>query len=162
ATVRRRFYHTIGRHRVVRRCVPSMTSLAVRRAPMSRRIFCVCYLVGVACLVVGSLLLHDRGRAHAARPTEMRAGADATPQLVLEAGGRQVLVRTLLFTANGQALVSVSDDKTIRVWSVSLDGRQATLARTLCGQMEEGRVGMLATAALSPPDAMGQQRWLAV
>jgi WD40 repeat protein len=59
-------------------------------------------------------------------------------------------------------LVSVSDDKTIRVWSVSPDGRRATLARTMRGQMEEGRPGMLATAALSPPDATGQQRWLAV
>jgi WD40 repeat protein len=59
-------------------------------------------------------------------------------------------------------LVSVSDDKTIRVWSISSDGRRATLARTLRGQMEEGRPGMLATAAISPPDTTGQQRWLAV
>jgi WD40 repeat protein len=116
----------------------------------------------VACLVGGFPLLHNRSQPHAASSTEARAEAESTPQLVLEAGGHQALIRTLLFTANGQELVSVSDDKTIRVWSVSLDGRRATLARTLRGQMEDGRPGMLATAAISPPDATGQQRWLAV
>jgi len=54
-------------------------------------------------------------------------------------------------------LVSVSDDKTIRVWSVSPDGRRAALARTMRGQMDDGRGGMLA-AALSPPDVTSQQR----
>src|SRR5262249_36006593 len=51
---------------------------------------------------------------------------------------------------------------TIRVWAVSPDGRRATLARTIRGQIEDGRGGMLAAAALSPPDVTGQQRWLAV
>ena len=78
-----------------------------------------------------------------------------TPQLVLEAGGHQAVIRKLLFTADGRELVSASDDKTIRVWSVSPDGRQATLARTMRGQMEEGRGGHAAAAALSPPDADG-------
>ena len=93
-------------------------------------------------------------------PRHARGGRRA--QLVLEAGGHQAIIRTLLFTANGRELVSVSDDKTIRVWSVSPDGRRATLARTMRGQSEPGRGGMLATAALSPPEATGQQRWLAV
>ena len=129
---------------------------------MSLRFSYICCVVGVACLVGGFPLLHNRSQPHAASSTEARAEAESTPQLVLEAGGHQALIRTLLFTANGQELVSVSDDKTIRVWSVSLDGRRATLARTLRGQMEDGRPGMLATAAISPPDATGQQRWLAV
>src|SRR5256712_9165042 len=101
-------------------------------------------------------------RSSVAGPTEVRTGTDATPQLVLEAGGHQAIIRKLLFTADGRELVSVSDDKTIRVWSVSPDGRHTTLARTLRGQMEEGRGGMLEAAALSPPDATGQQYWLAV
>src|SRR3989442_14533276 len=116
-----------------------MTSLAVRRASMSRRIFCICYLVGVACLVGGLPLPHDRGGLHAAGRTEVHAEADATPQLVLEAGGHQALIRTLLFTADGRGLVSVSDDKTIRVRSVSPHGRQATLARPMRGQMAARR-----------------------
>jgi WD40 repeat protein len=129
---------------------------------MSQRFSCICYVIGIACLVFGCPQGHDMGQPRGAGPTEVRAGADATPQLVLEAGGHQAIIRTLLFTADGRELVSVSDDKTIRVWDVSSDGRQATLARTLRGQIEEGRTGMLAAAALSPPDATGQQHWLAV
>jgi WD40 repeat protein len=83
-------------------------------------------------------------------------------QFVLETGGHQAVIRELLFTADGSELVSVSDDKTIRVWSVSRDGRRGILARTMRGQIEDGRAGMLAAAALSPPDADGRQQWLAV
>jgi len=87
---------------------------------------------------------------------------EGTPRMVVEAGGHVAMIRKLLFTADGRELVSVSDDKTIRVWAVSPAGRQATLARTIRGYMGEGREGMLAAAALSPPEADGQQRWLAV
>jgi WD40 repeat protein len=87
---------------------------------------------------------------------------DSSLQLVLEAGGHQAIIRKLLFTADGRELVSVSDDKTIRVCCVSPDGRHATLVRTIRGQLEGGRGGMLAAAALTPPDATGQQCWLAV
>ena len=72
------------------------------------------------------------------------------------------MIRELLFTADGRELVSISDDKTIRVWVVAPDGRQATLARTIRGYIGEGREGMLAAATLSPPEADGRQRWLAV
>jgi WD40 repeat protein len=70
-------------------------------------------------------------RPRAVGPIEVRIGGDATPQLVLEAGGHQAIIRKLLFTADGRELVSVSDDKTIRVWCVSPDGRHATLVRTI-------------------------------
>ncbi|UCF93038.1 MAG: caspase family protein [Desulfobacterales bacterium] len=93
--------------------------------------------------------------------TEAQIPEDA-PRLVLEAGGHRALIRELLFTADGRKLISVSDDKTIRSWSVSPDGRKAALARTIRGQIEDGRAGQLATAALSPPDAKGRQHWLAV
>ena len=59
------------------------------------------------------------------------------PHLVLEAGGHLALIGTLIFTADGRELVSVSDDKTIRVWSVSPDGSKAELSRTIRGQIEE-------------------------
>jgi len=72
------------------------------------------------------------------------------------------MIRELLFTADGRELVSISDDKTIRVWAVAPDGRQATLARTIRGYIGEGREGTLAAATLSPPEADGRQRWLAV
>ena len=88
--------------------------------------------------------------------------ADSPLRRVLEAGGHSALIRELLFTADGRELVSVSDDKTIRVWSVSPDGKQTALVRTIRGQIAEGRAGQLAAAALSPPDGKGRQRWLAV
>jgi WD40 repeat protein len=88
--------------------------------------------------------------------------SDAAPHLVVEAGGHAALIRELIFTADGRELVSVSDDKTIRVWTVAPDGRQASLARTIRGQLGDGRAGMLAAAALSPPDTTGRQQWLAV
>jgi len=72
------------------------------------------------------------------------------------------MIRELLFTVDGRELVSISDDKTIRVWAVSPNGRQATLVRTIRGYIGEGREGTLAAAALSPPEADGRQRWLAV
>ena len=119
-------------------------------------------MIGVACLAFGCCLLLSMVHPSAASPTAASATADTAPRLVIEAGGHQAIIRKLLFTADGRELVSVSDDKTIRVWSVSPDGRRATLARTMRGQMDDGRGGMLAAAALSPPNATGQQRWLAV
>ena len=87
---------------------------------------------------------------------------EGTPRIVVEAGGHVAMIRELLFTADGRELVSISDDKTIRIWAVSPDGRHATLARTIRGYIGEGREGTLATATLSPPEADGRQRWLAV
>ena len=129
---------------------------------MSQHWFYICAVLGVTCLLVGCPVSQDSRPPHAAAPIDVPPVSDTTPRLVLDAGGHQAVIRKLLFTADGRELISISDDKTIRVWTVSPDGRQTTLARTLRGQMAEGRGGMLATAALSPPDATGQQRWLAV
>lgn len=97
-----------------------------------------------------------------AKPAPSEAVDAPEPRLVIEAGGHQAMIRELLFTADGSELISVSDDKTIRIWSVSPDGRQADLTQTIRGQIGDGRAGMLAAAALSPPDAEGHHRWLAV
>ena len=56
-------------------------------------------------------------------PTAAAQTLDSDPRLVLEAGGHSAIIRESLFTADGRELVSVSDDKTMRVWSVSPDGR---------------------------------------
>ena len=103
-------------------------------------------------------------RADPAVPVPSPGGhfPEGTPQLVVEAGGHTAVIRKLIFTADGHELVSVSDDKTIRIWAVSPDGRQATLARTIRGYIGEGHEGTLAAATLSPPEADGRQRWLAV
>lgn len=108
-------------------------------------------------IVLGSFALSNSAPSSQAGPA-----SDVAPHLVIEAGGHQAIIRKLLFTADERELISVSDDKTVRIWSVSPDGRRATLARTLRGQLGAGREGQLAAAALSPPDAMGRQQWLAV
>jgi len=117
-------------------------------------------------LVVMVLVYNPPTTAAGSNTTEAPSTAvqaeGTSPRLVLEAGGHSAFIRKLLFTADGRELVSVSDDKTMRVWSVSLDGRQAALVRTIRGQIEDGRAGQLAAAALSPPDAKGRQQWLAV
>jgi WD40 repeat protein len=97
-----------------------------------------------------------------ATPVSSAAVDAPAPRLVIESGGHQAIIRELLFTADGSELISVSDDKTIRIWSVSADGRQADLRQTIRGQIDDGRAGMMAAAALSPPDADGHHRWLAV
>ncbi len=87
---------------------------------------------------------------------------DSDPRLVIEAGGHQAIIRALIFTADGRELISVGDDKTIRIWSISPDGKKVDLARTIRGQIEDDRGGQIAAAALSPPDDKGHQRWLAI
>ncbi len=96
------------------------------------------------------------------KPVPTVMAAPSVPRLVLEAGGHKAMIRELIFTPDGRELVSVSDDKTIRIWSVFADGRQAVLARTWRGQIEAGRAGMMAAAALSPAHADGPPQWLAV
>src|SRR5215510_7645877 len=120
-------------------------------------------LVGI--VLIGAptgLSLHVTGPHMAEAVSTAAPIPENAPRLVIEAGGHAAIIRELLFTADGRELVSVSDDKTIRIWSVSPDGRRAALARTIRGQMGDGRAGELEAAALSPPDAAGRQQWLAV
>ena len=97
-----------------------------------------------------------------AAPTETAMVDPSEPRLVIEAGGHKAIIRELIFTSDGRELVSVGDDKTIRIWSVSADGRQTVLERTLRGQIEAGQAGMMAAAALSPSTVEGRPQWLAV
>ena len=108
------------------------------------------------------LLLWTPVSSVASSATQGADSADPPPRLVVETGGHLAVIRALLFTADGRELISVGDDKTIRVWSVSKDGRKAELARTLRGQIEDGRAGQIFAAALAPPDKNGTQPWLAV
>lgn len=68
------------------------------------------------------------------------------PILVIDPQGHSAMIKEVLFTPDGQTLISVSDDKTIRLWDVAT----GDLLRTLRGQMGEGSEGMLYAAALSP------------
>ena len=124
-------------------------------------------LVGLMWCLVVMILSYNLPSAAAkpnttATPTTVVQPLEDSPRLVIEAGGHQALITELLFTADGRELISLSHDKTIRVWQVSPDGRRASLVRTMRGQIGDGPDGVLLAAALSPPDDTGQQQWLAV
>ena len=72
--------------------------------------------------------------------------AAAPPILVLDSGGHTALVRKVLFTPDGQEVISVSWDKTIRTWDVA-SGESLRVLRPPVGLGQEGR---LWDAALSP------------
>ncbi|MFZ4408043.1 MAG: caspase family protein [Paracraurococcus sp.] len=69
----------------------------------------------------------------------------ATPFLRIEAGMHVAPVTGIVATSDGQRLVTVSSDKTARVWAA--DG---TLLRTFRPPIAEGDEGALTAAAMSP------------
>nr|VFK56441.1 MAG: WD40 repeat [Candidatus Kentron sp. TC] len=79
------------------------------------------------------------------------------PRLIIDSGGHKAVIRDVLFTPDGERLISVSDDKTIRIWAVAT----GELLETLRGRMGEGPEGKLYAGALAPEDTKGR-RWLAV
>nr|VFJ68237.1 MAG: WD40 repeat [Candidatus Kentron sp. FM] len=81
------------------------------------------------------------------------AQAQDSPRLVIDTGGHQAKIQDVIFTPDGQQLISVSNDKTIRVWEVA----SGEPVRTLRGEMGQGHEGKLYAGALSPDG-----RWLAV
>lgn len=84
------------------------------------------------------------------RPDTARINA---PRLMLDTGGHMGLVRGVLFTADGNQIVSTSQDKVVRVW----DWRRSMTVRTIRGNIGPGEEGKILTIALSPDN-----KWLAV
>lgn len=80
-------------------------------------------------------------------------GKDESPRLIIDARGPSGTVRELLFTPDGDTLISLGKDKAIRFWDVD----SGDLRRTLRLQIGDGLEGMLYTGTLSPDG-----RWLAV
>jgi WD40 repeat protein len=78
---------------------------------------------------------------------------EAAPQLMLDTGGHMAIIRSLIFTPDGQQLISAADDKVIRVW----DLQAGKTVRTIRGQVGPGFEGTTYAMALSP-----DSRWLAV
>ncbi len=78
---------------------------------------------------------------------------EARPNLVLDPGGHTATVKKVLFLPDGKHIISVSLDKTIRLWNTS-DGEPVSTFRLPVGPGDEGA---LHGAAISP-----NGQWLAV
>lgn len=104
--------------------------------------------------LVASITLPSR---HAAAQAEVR---DPTqPVLVFQSGGHGAPVQALVFTPDGDHLLSAGMDKLVNVWTVR--ERPPRLSRTLRPPIWRGRRGAAYALALSPVAVEGQ-RTLAV
>jgi WD40 repeat protein len=88
----------------------------------------------------------------------VRSGDKAAdePVLTLETGGHTAICNWLDFTPDGRTLISLGDDKVVRLWDVS-DPASPRLDRSLRLQIGPGHEGKLYAGAVSPDG-----RWLAV
>ena len=68
------------------------------------------------------------------------------PRIVINPMGHSAKINNLLFTPDGTRIISVSEDKTIRIWNVD----NGEMAKIFVSQMGEGSVGMLYASAMSP------------
>lgn len=68
------------------------------------------------------------------------------PRLALDAGGHTAMVRRVLFPPGGKELITISMDRTIRIWDVA-SGEPLRVLRPPIG---DGAQGILYAAALSP------------
>lgn len=69
-------------------------------------------------------------------------------RLVIDAGGHTAKISDVIFTHDGQYLVSAGYDKVVRVWNVQTGKTE----RTIRGEIGDGQVGQIYTMALSPDD----------
>ncbi len=67
------------------------------------------------------------------------------PLLVIDPQGHSAAIRDLAFIDRGKTLISVSDDKTIRLWNIS----SGAVKKTLRGQIGAGPLGKLYALAVS-------------
>lgn len=80
-------------------------------------------------------------------------GAEEAPRLIIDSRGPSGTVKELLFTPDGDTLISLGEDKTICFWDVAT----GDLRKTLRLQIGDGSIGKLTAGAISPDG-----RWLAV
>lgn len=87
-----------------------------------------------------------------ARPADYALTPLGGPLPILDIGGHMGIISDVVFTPDGQQLVSASHDKTIRVWDLAT----GKTTRTIRGEAEVGNPGKIYAMALSPDG-----KWLA-
>ncbi len=73
---------------------------------------------------------------------------DERMKLVIDSHGHSSKIQKLIFFQGGNALISISNDKTIRMWDVST----GHLRTTIRGYIEDGSLGKLYAGTLSPDE----------
>lgn len=73
-------------------------------------------------------------------------GLAQAPRIVINPLGHSAKIHNLLFTPDGEKIISVSEDKTIRVW----DAEKGDMIRKFESQIGDGWEGMLYSSAISP------------
>ncbi len=68
------------------------------------------------------------------------------PKIVINSGGHSGKIFNILFTPSGEQIISVSEDKTIRVW----DSRTGEMIKKFEAQIGKGPEGMFYASAISP------------
>ena len=99
-----------------------------------------------ACSYCWTAVVAEQPAGVAMLATELPA---VSPTLVLDAGGHTAAVNRVVWTRDGDSLISVSNDKTIRLWDVA-NGESVRVLRLPIGP---GPSGMLNAAAISPDGA---------
>lgn len=99
------------------------------------------YLLSGACLASSLSLL-----AYTLLPFQAHAQQAESVHLQLDTGGHLAFIKDVVFTPDGDLLLSASDDKTIRVW----DWRSGVTLRTIRGQIGDGNEGKIFAIDVSP------------
>lgn len=79
-------------------------------------------------------------------PTHAYTQQEESVHLQLDSGGHLAFIKDVVFTPDGDLLLSASDDKTIRVW----DWRSGVTLRTIRGQIGDGNEGKIFALDVSP------------
>lgn len=85
------------------------------------------------CLVLILILMTTQSKAQA-------------PRIVINPMGHSAKINNLLFTPDGRKLISISEDKTIRIWSPE----SGEMLKKFESQIGDGPEGMLYASAISP------------
>jgi WD40 repeat protein len=68
------------------------------------------------------------------------------PRIVINSMGHSAKIQNLTFTPDGERMISVSEDKTVRVWNA----RTGEMLKKFESEIGDGSTGMLYASALSP------------